>query len=533
MEKNNFYNSSNKIIYNGHGIETSEEYQKFVSESLLDLIPENEVNDFKKTNEKLETNIRTRHVAKILTDKIQMFEVINNLDELLIYLVFEFYIETESKFIKRAEQIEVEILEYEKFISKLSIENSRWDKMTEEFNKRFSFPFVINIENKTDLILFEELPIINFKYTKNDGTEKKMDLEEGYHILSGGERRALSLLKMLLSIEMIIEKADISNVNQFIFLDDITDSFDYKNKYAITTYLKEITEKTSNRLYFVIFTHNFDFYRILHSRLNVERKNMKRIEKLHNSELVVHEASYIRDYVSDVVFNNIRTSSKVNDENVIYYIAAIPFLRNIELSLKGKSDNYRVLCKYLHLRDEDGLICNIDDYSLGLDSLVSVTNDLFQLEAENEVTDLYTNILGNTTNNLLANTDELDLQQRMLLSINIRLLVEDTLNKVFLCSESKKFSDEVVDERSNGEVFIKFQEGCKTCRKKECPFSLKCDKHADYMSELTEKFIYVPEHIHANSFLIEPLLDVSAFRLKDICKNVQVINHLVSRHAKY
>ena len=47
--------------------------------------------------------------------------------------------------------------------------------------------------------------------------------------------------------------------------DDIADSFDYKNKYAIVEYLKEISEHPYIDV--LILTHNFDFYRTVVHRL--------------------------------------------------------------------------------------------------------------------------------------------------------------------------------------------------------------------------------------------------------------------------
>ncbi len=48
-------------------------------------------------------------------------------------------------------------------------------------------------------------------------------------------------------------------------VDDIADSFDYKNKYAIIQYLMDITEES----YFkqIILTHNFDFFRTICKRV--------------------------------------------------------------------------------------------------------------------------------------------------------------------------------------------------------------------------------------------------------------------------
>ena len=48
------------------------------------------------------------------------------------------------------------------------------------------------------------------------------------------------------------------------FADDIADSFDYKNKYAIIEYLNGLAQRPGIDL--LVLTHNFDFYRTVANR---------------------------------------------------------------------------------------------------------------------------------------------------------------------------------------------------------------------------------------------------------------------------
>ena len=52
---------------------------------------------------------------------------------------------------------------------------------------------------------------------------------------------------------------------KLLIVDDIADSFDYKNKYAIIEYLYVLAE--DNLFSMIIMSHNFDFYRTVSSRL--------------------------------------------------------------------------------------------------------------------------------------------------------------------------------------------------------------------------------------------------------------------------
>lgn len=57
-------------------------------------------------------------------------------------------------------------------------------------------------------------------------------------VLSQGERRALYILNILFEIETRRKQGAVT----ILVVDDIADSFDYKNKYAIIEHLKDIVD---------------------------------------------------------------------------------------------------------------------------------------------------------------------------------------------------------------------------------------------------------------------------------------------------
>lgn len=81
-----------------------------------------------------------------------------------------------------------------------------------------------------------------------------------------GEKRALYILQILFEIE--------ARKGQDIILifDDISDSFDYKNKYAIIEYFYDIKAATNFKS--IVMTYNFDFYKTLGSRLGLPKNNI-------------------------------------------------------------------------------------------------------------------------------------------------------------------------------------------------------------------------------------------------------------------
>ena len=109
-------------------------------------------------------------------------------------------------------------------------QRSAWEKTISIFNRRFSVPFEVKIKNQTDLLLNEEAAALSFEYSTQAGqkaVESKV-LEEV--VLSKGELRAFYTLQLLFAIEKM--KHDGGQEHILVF-DDISDSFDYKNKYAI------------------------------------------------------------------------------------------------------------------------------------------------------------------------------------------------------------------------------------------------------------------------------------------------------------
>lgn len=126
-------------------------------------------------------------------------------------------------------------------------ENSRgdWDIVVAEFNRRFLYlPFEVAVENKSDAILKGSAPSIAF-IVKDAGEEKRYASSEKRELLdalSTGESRALYILDIMYEVFARRRNRD---KTLFVF-DDISDSFDYKNKFAIIDFLEDITNIENN-----------------------------------------------------------------------------------------------------------------------------------------------------------------------------------------------------------------------------------------------------------------------------------------------
>jgi hypothetical protein len=110
----------------------------------------------------------------------------------------------------------------------LSFDNSKWSEAYRVFKERFTVPFEMKIGNIESSILGEALPKVVFEFknpeTGESVTQDRDKIENG--VLSQGEKRALYLLNIIFDIE---SKRKQKQKTLFI-IDDIADSFDYKNK---------------------------------------------------------------------------------------------------------------------------------------------------------------------------------------------------------------------------------------------------------------------------------------------------------------
>ena len=143
-------------------------------------------------------------------------------------------------------------------------EQGLWREIVDIFNIRFhALPFRVKVKNQENVLLQQEEAKLEFVYIDKDGQEVPQTRDTLLNILSKGEKRAFLIMQFLFAIEAR-KKMDKESL---IVMDDISDSFDYQNKYAIVEYIKDMAEKHGNKFKIILLTHNFDFYRTVAQRL--------------------------------------------------------------------------------------------------------------------------------------------------------------------------------------------------------------------------------------------------------------------------
>jgi len=377
--------------------------------------------------------------------------------------------------------------EIESIVSKAKEEKTKWLDVIGIFNKRFSVPFVVSMENQDEVILNSDAPNIKFKFQDNE-SEDQIPVEEKdlLEVLSNGEKRALYILNIIFEVEARKE----ANQETLFIVDDIADSFDYKNKYAIAEYLKDIS--LGHNFFQIILSHNFDFYRTISSRLDLGRE-----QKLHTVKTGT-SIKFIQEKYQNNPFNHWKNHLDSND---IMLVAAIPFIRNLA-EYCGFDEHFQKLTSLLHQKQDTNDI-TIFDLEAIIRDVLKDKNTISLPNGTNKVKEL----IYNLSSEIASETDEqIDLEKKIVLSIAIRLKAENYL--------ISKINDQpFVDEITKNQTFKLIQK-----YKNNHPTQKEQIKTIERVNLMT------PENIHLNSFMYEPILDMSSDHLKALLADTDALS---------
>ena len=374
-------------------------------------------------------------------------------------------------------------------------EQTIWNDVVNIFQKRFSVPFQVSIKDRENTILWTNAPVLDFKFFNKktweyDITKTKTELLS-LETLSWGEKRALYLLNIMFEIEI--------RKNQWwkhlLIIDDIADSFDYKNKYAILEYLHELKDDTSFNL--IILTHNFDFYRNIQMRLwlkdlifsNWDWANLTINKDIDSNIDVISWFQYL-DPINDFRQNCHECDYKL--------IALIPVARNlIEYMLWNESDDYVKFTWMLHVKNTEYKIADI----------ITTFKRLFNKDDFSKAPDTYTKeFIYNLCDNLIDESEDTALEKKIVLSIWIRLLAEDFMRKKLWNIEK---------------AWIQTRLYYNDCVVKKLFQIRKIWKVILDEEKIIKKVLLMtPEAIHVNSFMYEPILDMWDLHLKDLYREI-------------
>jgi len=485
-------------------INTDDELDSFLKEQLAELYEDKLLNErFNELNKALNKNDETRNLKAIIEKQREFIPELNN--------ITEFKRKTWLAYIKKCENEYHNLITVwqknkkliESLLQEASGQTNRWKEVINVFNKRFSVPFRYEIANIADSVLGREIPRLKLCYT--DGSNRKvLENNDEKRILSTGEQRALYILHLIFEVESRKK----NNQETIFFFDDIADSFDYKNKYAIIEYLDEILSEP--HFYGFVLTHNFDFFRTLKSRLG--NKSTCSIASKNDSKIEIEEAKESKHLnpFKNLRENLFKETAFNEDEEALNLITLIPFTRNlIDYLNLTQNEDFQTLTSLVHFKPETKNIkfselieiyernfINKHDSETQAKSIIRLKHSKLSNKS------VYETIKSIAEKISQENNEPIDIKSKLILSVAIRLLADD-----FMKSSIKKDID--IDYNNNQTRFL--YKG----------FKQKFPEKSDEIEILKRVLLITPENIHLNSFMYEPILDTDICDLKSLYKDIK------------
>jgi len=256
IEDNSFFEAGHKFILDGNvGIASAEKLSELVEKELAKIINDTKLKEFfDKVDKALGANSELRAFKKVIEKDNLLLIELKNYDDFKKKVWLSYFSELINEAIDLSNFYNTKKKVLKNIIKEAKKEFETWKIIIDKFNSRFYVPFKVNLTNQEDIILKEETANIEFQYLDKNQKPVTQDKDALLKVLSKGEQRAFFILQLLFDIE----SRKNNSINLIIF-DDIADSFDYKNKYAIIEYLKDLHKENNFRN--IILTHNFDFYK--------------------------------------------------------------------------------------------------------------------------------------------------------------------------------------------------------------------------------------------------------------------------------
>jgi len=404
--------------------------------------------------------------------------------------LWAFYIQSDALAPSYIEVYEENKTELESIEASAAGTAPRWAKAVELFNDRFvDMPFTLSVENQAQAVLGKENARLKFTFEDGDDSVECFR-NEVKTTLSQGERRALYLLNFIFEVGA----RKLASQETIFILDDIADSFDYKNKHAIVQYLDDLN--SIDFFHQIILTHNFDFFRALANSFVVHRDRCLMTRRNGHSEIVLAKAEGIKNYFINVWKQYV-------DSNDHILCATIPFVRNLIEYTKGDSDpHYFKLTSLLHWKPDTGQI-TVGEY-------FDIYNELFSTAHDNSSSQIMHELMIQKSEEICSHTvhDGLNLEDKVLLSIVVRVKSEIFLTER-LCILKNDSNYWCQSMNQFGSLMKEFT---------------KLSPSASEIRTLEKVSVTVSSNIHLNSFMYEPILDLTIEHLIDLYKEVDGLN---------
>jgi energy-coupling factor transporter ATP-binding protein EcfA2 len=487
IEDNSFFEAGHKfVLEDGTEIIDSEQLKAVVEEEIKKIVNDKKLKTaFEKVDKAIGANVELRAFKRVIEKENLLLIELKDYDEFKrkVWSSFLFQLESDAKSLVdfySSKKAELEVI-----ISEAKKEFKLWKQIIKTFNDRFYVPFQIGLTNQEDVILKQQTASLEFYYSDLDKKPVRKTKTDLLTVLSRGERRAFFILQFLFEIE----SRKFSDDKNLLIFDDVADSFDYKNKYAIIEYIRDLKESDKFRI--ILLTHNFDFYRTVTARLYLYMPTPVFYFAIKNSR---KQINLIEGFNSRNIFEDFL----VDIEQAKSFVSSIAFVRNIiEFSESKRCPDYQLLTNSLHLKEASKNIKAKDVFNVYKARLKGLENKMIAFSDLNII-----ELILNTADEIMneETIDEILLYNKIVLALAIRLIAEKYLRS--------KLPAEIKDRdhpNPTNYLYEKYR---------------GLNPESPALNVLDNVNLMTPENIHINAFMYEPLIDMSVIHLKSLYKNV-------------
>ena len=449
---------------------------------------------FEKLSKQLDVNIDLRIFSDEITQHQDWIPKLANYEDFRIEALLGYinHPDVRAKFDTLRQVYTEKKANLKRVVRESNKEQGRWTEIVDIFNTRFYPPFTVRVQNQENVLLKSEEAKLAFDYRDSDGHLIPQSRESLLRILSKGEKRAFLILQFLFAIEARKKWTKPS----LIVMDDISDSFDYQNKYAIIEYIKDIAEKYPEKFKIILLTHNFDFYRSVTLRLKGMVQQFMAV-KQNDGTIRIDKGVYVMKTPFELEMKNSEKGSNL--------VALIPFVRNlVEYYQEKDSPDFMALTGCLHLLNNTETMT--DTELVGIILKIEAYKDKLKYEATGE---RVLDIIFREADQIATGDEvhEIMIEDKVVLSIAIRLKAE-----MFLKRELKaagKSDAELATTRNQTSEWIDLYKSL--------------NPPTDKYRTMEKVNMMTPEYIHLNSFMYEPLIDMSVWHLIDLYGEVKAL----------
>jgi energy-coupling factor transporter ATP-binding protein EcfA2 len=488
LDKYNFFKAGHYVVLTGKDGKPYREAKANLEDlALADLLKDAKKELFKKINARVKSNPNNRKFSdEISVQKTPSFlaALAGDIDDFRRRVWISYLKDNEALYKDFLDKYESSLPELKRIEKKANEQVDEWEKVFEIFKDRFNPPYTPKVVNVKDVALgLGDLPSIKYYYgVRTEPVDEDILLSN----LSSGERKALYTLGLIFEFEA---RRKIKDYTIFV-LDDIAASYDYYNKYAVIEYLKEMSEEDD--FYLIILTHNFDFFRSIRHIFKKEGKFLTAIRS--DGNVSFEEAE--RDL--DLLFKKEWAENIVESDETM--VACIPLARNLVEYTKSRdkpspgNELYDFFNSLVHYKSNTNKIT--------VDELLQKYNKIFENEIIREPKDdkKVVDVVAALAKKLNPkNGEELGLRDKLILAIAIRLQADKFMRS--------KWPEEELDDFSTDALVRKYKSDFRSDTKK---------------TKLLEKVLIISQgNLHLNSFMYEPLVDVSGVVLKELYDKVK------------